>query len=78
MATRTMDDVAGDYADLSSLKVDELVKLCKKNRLSTKYRLKPELVKRLGQHFSNRRLPFFGKIVVHSDCDSFCRFAVSA
>ena len=42
-----------EYAELSALSCPKLVAQCKKHGLSTKYRLKVELVKRLGQFFDN-------------------------
>ena len=75
MATRArlaMDDVTGEYAELAALKVGELLHLCKKNRLSVKYRLKSELVKRLGRHFENS----MSSCVPNKEFFDYCRLVL--
>ena len=47
-----MSDMA-EYAELAALSCPQLVAQCKENGLCTKYRLKTELVNRLGNYFDN-------------------------
>ena len=47
-----MSDMA-EYAELAALSCPQLVAQCKSNGLCTKYRLKAELVNRLGNFFDN-------------------------